>query len=248
MSPNPSPTLFFLHLPRTGGTSLMQFLDRQFPPSQICPAHKVFEFEELERQGRLKGYGFYRGHFGINLPPSLDPCGHIVTFLRRPIPRLFSIWRHLRSRPIPFQGTSGILVNHTQLVAAAAHRLAFDSFCYFLMDSEAGAGIFSSMTRLLGHGSGTDLPDEPILHEMLNRAKSALDRFAFVGFTETFNQSVARLQHRFGWTLEQVPQINSAPLGTLSASRAFEGWLEQATSSDNELYEHALEEWGKRIS
>jgi hypothetical protein len=52
--------LFFLHIARTGGTSLMQFLDRQFPADAICPAHKKPEFAELERQNKLLGYLFYR--------------------------------------------------------------------------------------------------------------------------------------------------------------------------------------------
>jgi hypothetical protein len=244
----PRPTLFFLHLPRTGGTSLMQFLDRQFPPSQICPAHKIFEFGDLERQGELTGYAFYRGHFGINLPQSIDPDGDVVTFLRRPIPRLFSIWRHLRSQPIPFQGASGALVNYSQWVAVSAHRLDFDGFCRSMMDSESGPAIFSSMTRLLGHGSGLNLPEEPDLPEMLSRAKHALDGLAFVGFTETFDRAVSLLQHRFGWQLEPVPHINSAPLGTFSESRTFMQWLENATSADSELYEYAVEQREEVIS
>jgi hypothetical protein len=133
-------------------------------------------------------------------------------------------------------------------VAMAAHRLEFDGFCYFMMEFESGPAIFSSMTRLLGHGSGTSLPEEPSLHEMLTRAKRALDGFAFVGFTEAFDRSVVRLQQRFGWHLESVRQINTAPGGTLPPGPAFMQWLERATRADNELYEYALERCSKMSS
>jgi hypothetical protein len=104
------------------------------------------------------------------------------------------------------------------------------------------------MTRLLGHGSGLNLPEEPDLPEMLSRAKHALDGLAFVGFTETFDRAVSLLQHRFGWQLEPVPHINSAPLGTFSESRTFMQWLENATSADSELYEYAVEQREEVIS
>ena len=97
LSPIGEKTLFFLHIPRTGGTSLMHYLDRKFDKPEICPAHEMFEFERLRQQNRLLGYSFYRGHFGINLPRSVDPAGCVITVLRRPIPRLLSTWRHLRA-------------------------------------------------------------------------------------------------------------------------------------------------------
>jgi hypothetical protein len=84
--------LLFLHIARTGGTGLYQYLDRKMAPFGICPAHEIFEFEELERQGRLQGYGFYRGHFGINLPDRLHRQCRLITFLRSPIERFFSAW------------------------------------------------------------------------------------------------------------------------------------------------------------
>lgn len=238
------PTLFFLHLPRTGGTSLMQYLDRQFEASEICPAHKIFEFEGLYEQNRLSGYAFYRGHFGINLPRLIDIDGKTVTFLREPIARLFSIWRHLRSRPVPFEGRSGKLIDYTRAVAGAAHRLQFEEFCYFMMADEGGVLFFNQMTVLLGHGAGSYLPPQPSLEEMLDRAKSAVDSMAFVGFTETFAQSVGRLQLTLGSPLGEVPHVNAAPASSLPLDKTFLDWLQQLVRFDSELYEHAVRRWG----
>ena len=149
--PSGEKRLFFLHIPRTGGTSLMQYLDRKFDEDEICPAHEMFEFERLERQSRLLGYSFYRGHFGINLPRSIEPSGCVITFLRRPIPRLLSTWRHLRSQPAPFLGETGGLVQRVQNMTAAAHEFDFERFCYLVMRVQ-GPWFFNAATALCGNG------------------------------------------------------------------------------------------------
>ena len=236
-------TLFFLHLPRTGGTSLMQYLDRQFEAGEICPAHKIFEFESLREQDRLAGYAFYRGHFGINLPRLVDAGGQTITFLREPLARFFSMWRHLRSRPVPFQGRSGGLIDYTQRIAGAAHRLEFEEFCYAMM-AESGPLFLNSMTLLLGHGAGSQLLPALDLAEMLDQAKKAVDDMAFVGFTETSAHSVLQLQLQFGWDPEEIPHVNAAPASSLPLNPTFLDWLKEAVRFDHELYEHAAKRWG----
>jgi hypothetical protein len=224
----------------------MQYLDKQFKADEICPAHKIFEFESLREQDRLAGYAFYRGHFGINLPRLLDAGGQTITFLREPVARFFSMWRHLRSRPVPFEGRSGRLIDYTKGIAGAAHQLGFEEFCYAMM-AENGPLFLNSMTMLLGHGAGSQLPAEPTLDEMLDRAKSALDGLAFVGFTDTFAHSVARLQSKFGWRLEEVRHVNAAPASSLPLGTTFLDWLNRAVRFDNELYERAIKRWGTRV-
>jgi hypothetical protein len=65
---NPGRPLFLMHVPRTGGTSLIESLSNLFRPEEICPAHEIHSFEQLERdRGTLDGYSFYRGYFGLNL-------------------------------------------------------------------------------------------------------------------------------------------------------------------------------------
>jgi hypothetical protein len=228
--------LFFMHISRTGGTSLMQFLDRQFSPAEICPAHKHLEFVELEQQNGLLGYSFYRGHFGADLPKRVDPNGRIITFLRRPTTRLFSRWRHLRSHPIPFEGKSGPLVAEHQAVPIAAHQFDFEDFCYAVMKIE-GPWFFNSMTALCGSWD-ISLSNQ---RELLGKAKLAIDSFEFVGFTETLNESVAQLQRQFGWALEPIGRYNAAPELPLPQNEKFLRWLKFAVRLDEELYDYALQ-------
>jgi hypothetical protein len=231
--------LFFMHIPRTGGTSLMQYLDQKFAPAAICPAHELFEFEQLKQQHQLVGYSFYRGHFGIDLPRLVDPSPSVITFLRRPIARVFSTWRHLRSHAVPFQQESGRLVRRIQDMAVAAHRFDFEAFCQFAMEHH-GPWFFNSMTVLCTQGRNPASTDTRSPHELLEDAKRLIDEFFFVGFTESFNRSVARLQSRFGWRPETIAHANAAPPSQQSTDQKFHAWLADATAVDDQLYEYAL--------
>jgi hypothetical protein len=234
--------LFFMHIPRTGGISLMQYLDQKFPPTAICPAHEMFEFEQLKQQDKLAGYSLYRGHFGIDLPRLVDSCPSVITFLRRPIARVFSTWRHLRSHAVPFQQESGRLARRIQDMAVAAHSFDFEAFCQFAMEHH-GPWFFNSMTVLCTQGRNPASTDTRCPHELLEDAKRLIDELSFVGFTETFNQSVARLQRRLGWLPETIAHANAAPPSQQSTDGKFHSWLADATAVDDQLYEYALKKF-----
>ena len=40
--------LFFMHIPRTGGISLMQYLDQKFPRAAICQVIEMIYVSELK--------------------------------------------------------------------------------------------------------------------------------------------------------------------------------------------------------
>lgn len=235
-------TLFFLHIPRTGGTSLMQYLDRRFDENEICPAHEMFEFERLQRQNQLSGYAFYRGHFGINLPRLIDPAGWLITFLRRPISRVQSTWRHMRSQPVPFSGEAGGFVQRVQNLTVAAHELDFENFCYYVMRIQ-GPWFFNAMTALCGRGRGSKVLEASLVgpEEVLREAQRTLDGVAFIGFTETFDKSVEQMQRRFGWAAELIAPVNAAPPSGPPPSGKFLRWLEFATRLDQQLYDYAVQ-------
>jgi hypothetical protein len=239
----PANPLFFMHIPRTGGVSLLQYLDQKFPRAAICPAHEMFEFEQLKQQNDLSGYSSYRGHFGIDLPRQIDPNPCVITFLRRPIARVFSIWRHLRSHAVPFQQNTGRLVRRIQDMAGAARSLEFEGFCHFAMEHH-GPWFFNSMTVLCTQGRNTAFTDVRSPHDLLEDAKRSIDGFFFVGFTETFNQSVAQMQRRFAWPLETIAHANAAPAAQHDLDGKLVSWLAAVTETDDHLYDYAFRRCG----
>jgi hypothetical protein len=233
--------LFFLHIPRTGGTSLIEYLDRKVAGAGICPAHEMFEFEALEARGQLRGFGFYRGHYGINLPDRMAPSGRLITLLRPPVPRIFSTWRHLRSTRPPFAGEASQMARAIESDSEAARNLGFREFCEFIM-AQGRRSFFNQMTVLLGLGRGWEVAAAglpKVDRALLDKAKRALDRFSFIGFTESMDQSITSLQRQFGWEAETIARLNAAPSENFPEGAAFFDWLSSAAEFDAELYEYA---------
>jgi len=238
------PPLFFLHVPRTGGTSLLTYLDRQFEPGRVCPAHEQFQFEALEAEGRLEGYDFYRGHFGVNLGRRLSRPGTWITLLRRPGPRVFSTWRHLRSLPAPFDDFKETeSVRHIRNDSDRAHRYDFMDFCRAVAD-QGRRSFFNQATVLLGAGRGWGVERRGALASpaTLAAAKAALETFAFVGLTEAYAESMIGLQQRLGLDPAEAPWVNSAPPADMPTDRRFLAWLDDWTAFDIDLYESVRRE------
>jgi Sulfotransferase family len=149
--------LFFLHIPRTGGTSLISHLDKLFDSADICPAHEQFEFENIGAQGMLESFDFYRGHFGINLIEKISGDKTLITWLRKPIPRVFSTWRYLRKLPPPFtESESKDMVQQIRSDVNLAHTHDFPDFCKAILD-QGRLSFFNQATVLLGLGRGWDV-------------------------------------------------------------------------------------------
>jgi Sulfotransferase family len=90
------PCTFFMHIPKTGGTTLHGLLASHYPESQICPErHNHLTNLTI---GELSTFRLFSGHFdwsSINLIPAQSR--RIVTILRDPARRLLSMYRFLRA-------------------------------------------------------------------------------------------------------------------------------------------------------
>lgn len=237
--------LFFLHIPRTGGTSLIEYLDRKMAGAGVCPAHQIFEFQQLKLTGQLHGFGFYRGHFSIDLPDMVAPTGRLITFLRSPVPRIFSSWHHMRAtRPyFPAEGARARKMHHDN---EAAHILGFREFCEFII-GQGRRSFFNQMTVMLALGQGWDIAAAEVPKvdaSVLDRAKRSLDRFSFIGFTEAFDRSTQSLQRQFGWEVEPLPHRNAGRSAIFPEDPALFEWLLDAAEFDVELYNYARQRAG----
>ena len=92
-----SPKLVFLHLPRTGGTTLHHLLTAAFPPEQVCPER----FMRLRRWPleELAPFRLFSGHFTISGVDRIPGEKRIATVLRDPRARVistFQLWRRHR--------------------------------------------------------------------------------------------------------------------------------------------------------
>lgn len=211
--------LYFLHIPKTAGTTLTSILDRRFAAADICPTkmwHKLLKIPRSE----LASYRLIRGHFYHYVHQVLPQEPVTVTFLRDPVERALSHYAHIVRDPIHYF--------HQKVQAQGGLR-------EFLRDPETLPMVAEFQTRAIGLDlnpmeiattlSTQDLESlrleqmmesvMPLADErdsLLQRARQRLDRFAFVGLTERFEESVELLAWTLGW--DDVPdheQLNVAP-------------------------------------
>ncbi|UPY37452.1 sulfotransferase family 2 domain-containing protein [Sediminicoccus sp. KRV36] len=97
VSPNgetSQPRLVFLHVPRSGGTTLHEAFAAKFTDSEICRER----MNRLERVGsaELGTYHLFSGHYRFEHLALIPPPRLAVTVLREPRARLFSLYHHWR--------------------------------------------------------------------------------------------------------------------------------------------------------
>ncbi|MCG6114934.1 MAG: hypothetical protein MEQ84_07005 [Mesorhizobium sp.] len=78
------PDLYFLHIPKTAGTSVRMLLEGLYPASRILPVHHLKTMEELPGSA-IREARFASGHFGWRLIERAEALGKrftVLTFLR----------------------------------------------------------------------------------------------------------------------------------------------------------------------
>ena len=94
--------LFFLHLPRTAGTTIDAILTRHFAPQEVLKIYAEQEYREHREHSReeLAAYKYITGHLlltGMTPPTFCNTEVDVFTLLREPIGRLVSEYRFLRT-------------------------------------------------------------------------------------------------------------------------------------------------------
>ena len=85
--------LFFMHIPKTAGTSMRLFLETQYAERDICLDegwHSLASVDQLAKKSLI------RGHFEYNVRQFLPPEFKLLTILRDPVARTLSSLKHLQ--------------------------------------------------------------------------------------------------------------------------------------------------------
>lgn len=232
--------VWFLHIPRTGGTSFFEILTRGFPASAVLEGgDRPRLAEDLRAMPReeLARYRLLSGHHDASITALPDRVPRFVTMLREPVARSMSYYRMLRRTP-----------RHP------LHALACGSTLREFLEHPDGGGADADRQthELAGAVDGAPAGPGGSLRgaALLELARERLEELAFFGLRERFEESVRLLEATFGWEpTHPLPHLNSSG-ATNHPLRLDARELELAQERnrlDLELYRFARRLWRERI-
>jgi len=187
--------LFYMHIPKTAGTTFINILDTRFVIDEICPVHWPYEkLLETYTGQQLSQFTFIRGHFPYALMVRLANRPNVISFFREPVVRTISEFEQLQKEPRHHLFTDFKLVNIQQMLATP--RLV--------------SYLINKQTRYLAG----EPEDAPLWEQTpnLELAKERLHQLSFFGLTESFDLSLDLFCRTFGFPpIEQYEIKNQSP-------------------------------------
>jgi hypothetical protein len=198
-------TVIFLHVGKTAGATMRRALRREFRGSQVMDLEApTAEPGRLRRDGAVAYFSslseaergrprLIMGHMTYGLHEHVPRPAAYVTLLREPLKLITSQYHHVRRHE--------------------GHLLYEEAKAYPDLASYVRSGISlemdNSQTRALA--GDTTTPFGGCTPTMLERAKEHLERFAVVGLTERFDESLVLMQRAFAWNRIRYVSVNIDP-------------------------------------
>jgi len=259
MDSNTDKNLFyFLHIPKTAGTSLVNILENQFTFGKIYDKviwPELFKDFPLD----LNSYNLIRGHFGYWICDLLPRKPKIITMIRTPLEQILSLYEHqrrafdedefsmLKSKDEPILEVLKDGPRRNRLANHQTRNLTLE------INKEEFIKILNQNHKIEENNFKQLRPRLPKLQgkELLDLAKKRLESFEFIGITEKFEQSLQLMYFTFGWyPIQYVPKENVA--STRVTFDSYDGEIQKelrkATRLDTELYKFANEIFDSRFS
>ncbi len=228
-----------MRIHKTAGEALATQIRARLPAEMVCPQQFEWEVRNLPRE-TLRQFAFFQGHISPAALSCAIPSLRVFTMLRAPRQRLLSCyfyWKHGAQR------ASG---EFFQAVAPL-------SLLEFLRSEQpiVWRATWNVQARLLAGGTFGDVDQHrqnvfgPSLleTELAAAAIGALDRFAFVGTAECYEQALAKAFALLGLGAAPPPvRLNETQpkpdnYDELLANREIADALARLTGADQMLYD-----------
>jgi hypothetical protein len=237
--------LYFLHIPKTAGSSMSAMLTTAFKPAEICPAMHWDYIAQLAPES-LSTYRVFAGHFSAYLSRFLGRELNIFTLLRDPVERTLSLYGYVLREPTHplFKVVSNLTLREFIFDSATRPKIWNFRARYI---ADLGLDPRSMAPRFASHDpthygfqmSFDDSSASASPKALRDAALLALDSFFFVGTTEHFNASVPSLSGQIGVNLTIPERLNvtQTRIQRQDIDPETLASIEEATTIDRELYE-----------
>jgi len=180
-------TLIFLHLPRTGGTTLRDILDKQYPDDVTFENKTLLDTDtnfNVDNKPEKDQFKLVKGHVYFGIHEHINQKCTYFSMMRNPIERTISIYNYIKKR-------SGHKDHDL------ANKLTIEEFI------KRGHNLFinNGQTRLMaGREASLNVPFNEINEIHLEQAKKNIqNHFILVGLTERYNESLLLLKNFLSW-------------------------------------------------
>lgn len=255
----PSPVYFFMHIMKTGGTSVLSHAWRQFGRYGVEPPllegdpspGTTSDYESVARvrdlpEARRAAVRLYAGHYPYLVRDIIRP-DVMFTVLREPVSRTVSLLRQVQAMHRRMGGRSFEEIYDDQwLQATMIRNFQVRQFALTHTDIER-QGV--QMAKLLGGEpqppDNPHLLDVPIDAARLELAKANLAQVDEIGLQADFSTFVHRLRVAYGWDIADDVRLRAAPEGQ-PVPGALLDRITEDLGWDIAFYEHAVELCARR--
>lgn len=202
--------LVFIHVPKTGGSSLHEVLTKELKDRKLCPARFSSEISEYSKN-ELAEYDLFSGHFGAE-DCSLIEKPQYITLLRNPVDRVVSLYSYWRAQRGKYLGTPETDQNYAGVQLAI--NSSIDDFVRTqnpaILAEISNTQSLYILYGLNSHKLHENILPEPTVEEVIRKLKS---NFLWYGTLEQLSASCESLWEKLHVKVEgnQIPIINKTP-------------------------------------
>lgn len=235
--------LYFLHIPKTAGTSLNKLIKSKYKSEKVYPFstyHQIYTNKKLN----IDDYDIISGHFTHSYIENITKPVNVITVLRNPVSRVVSAYNHLMREPVA--------------------NFEFNKFkkCQIKDALNLYPWLFSNQqTKHLGWTNNVlKMPRSKIpipfsienwlefrqninMDDIYQNACNAIDNMFLFGFTDRLDEFVKILFEKMKWTMPvEIPKSNSSKENQLLEDEVNNVNLKKIESLnyyDIKLYEYA---------
>ena len=177
-----------LHIPKTGGTTLRDIIQRQYQSEKILMIPKLEESENILKEvstSKIKQLKLIQGHLKYGIHNHFHRRAKYFAIIRDPINRVLSTYYYVLSQK-----------NNPQNLSTSNNQMTI----YDFVQSGVNPFLINGQTQLISGKTG-DI-DNPIIEseELFSLAKENIENdFLFLGITEMFDETILILKNMLGW-------------------------------------------------